>query len=169
MTNAASYQVFRSTDSHNYSQIGSPTANSFSDFSVAADTTYIYQIAAVDPSSNISGMSARDLATTIVFTDDPLLTGSVIKAIHLTQLRTAVTAVIIASGNNAYYTYANSIAPGASITADQMNELRDNLVGARFFIGSLPNMNVTFSDDRIAKDVTKLRAAHIRELRRAVK
>jgi hypothetical protein len=66
---------------------------------LTTNTTYLYQVREVDGSNNVGPPSNLDLATTILFTDDPVVARStVIKAVHLTELRTAVNAVRAAAG-----------------------------------------------------------------------
>ena len=79
--------------------------------------------------------SGPDLATTISFTNDPIVAGSTpIKAVHLTELRTAVNAVRAAAGQ-APASFANPVAPGSPIRAIDVTELRANLDGARATLG----------------------------------
>ena len=49
-----------------------------------------------------------------------------------------------------------------------MNELRGKLLFARFWIGGLPP-SMPYTDDPAAAGSTRIRAAHIRELRAGVK
>ena len=75
------------------SKIGNATSTSYVDNTAAAATAYLYQVKAVK-SGTSSSASAADLATTIMFIDDPvvpLVTEPA--AVHLTQLRQAVNAV----------------------------------------------------------------------------
>src|SRR5258708_38259081 len=94
---AASYEVARSGDGMTYTIVGTPAASPYSDTAIA-NTAYLYKVRAVDGSSNRSPSSNIDLATTVIFTDDPLVAGStIVKAVHLTELRTAVPAAPTAS------------------------------------------------------------------------
>ena len=54
----------------------------------------LYRVRGVDANNNVSAYSNVDLATTILFTNDPLIAGvTVVKAQHFTELRSAVNAV----------------------------------------------------------------------------
>ncbi len=82
---AASYEVARSGDGMTYTIVGTPAASPYSDTAIA-NTAYLYKVRAVDGSSNRSASSNIDLATTVIFTDDPLVAGStIVKAVHLTE------------------------------------------------------------------------------------
>ena len=93
VVNATNYQILRSSNHGAFTVIGAPLSNSFVDSSLTPNTTYLYQVRAAD-ASTLGSPSSVDLATTILFTDDPVSVGStVIKAVHVTELRTAVNAV----------------------------------------------------------------------------
>jgi len=164
-TGAASYQLFRSADYSNWIPIASPTTTSFSDTGLPADTTYLYEVVAVDALSNMGNPGRRDLATTILFTDDPILPGvTPIKAIHLNQLRTAVNAVAVAAGNT-LHTYTGVIAPGGVIKAEYVQELASYLFIDRFFMSNIDFLYLTES----ATVGLPVKALHIQELREGVK
>ena len=164
---AVSYQVFRSSSiGAGYAPVGTPSTTIFSDTAlVAANTTYLYRVHAVDGSSNVGPPSNVDLATTILFTDDPIVAGAtVVKAIHLTQLRAAVNAVRTAAGmGNA--TFTNTIAPGVLISAIDLAELRSNLDPARSAIG-VAATPYAYPGPYGGGTVS---AVHVRELRSGVK
>lgn len=130
VTGATSYQIFRSSNSA-YSLVGTSTTTGFNNTTLAADTTYIYEVGAVSDSGSIGPRGMRDLATTIQFFEDPVMSGlTVIKAVHLTQLRTAVSSVVLAAGQGVA-TYKPAISIGSIITAAQVEELRTKLLSAR--------------------------------------
>ncbi len=70
-TNAQTYRLSRSADNSVWTVIGNPTTTAFSDMSRLANTTYVYEVLAVDASSTAGDPGRRDLATTIFFIDDP--------------------------------------------------------------------------------------------------
>ena len=138
---------------------------SLTDTGLAPNTTYVYMVEAIDGSNNPSSPSNFDIATTIMFSDDPLVPGStVIKSDHFTQLRTAIDAVRAAKGAGAA-TYTNVIAPGGLIRLIDMTEMRSFLDAARSAL-SLPAIDYT--DPMLVVGDT-VKAPHIEELRTGVK
>jgi hypothetical protein len=161
---AASYNVYRSSDGTNYVLAGSTSGTSFNDTGRAANTAYLYKVRAVSGAE--SGDSNRDLATTVIFTDDPLVPGStLVKAVHITQLRTAVNAVrTLASLGPGSYTDP-SLTAGIPVKAAHVNDLRTALNAARSSL-SLPAVSYA---ETITARVTKIKASHLTELRNGVK
>src|SRR5205085_6703602 len=96
------FEVWRN-DGGGFVQLpASPSVNAYSD-TVSAGAAYVYKVRAVDSNSDMSAFSNSDLATTVFFTDDPITVGAtVIKAIHLTELRSAVNIVRAAAGIGAF-------------------------------------------------------------------
>ena len=164
-TGASSYEISRSSASSS-STIGTTSATTFNDLTVAAGTTYIYRVRAVASSSVASPYSAPDAATTIVFTDDPLVSGStLIKAVHVTQVRQAIDAMRAAASLGAG-SYADGSLTGIAVKRTHIDELRAALTPARTALG-LPA--ITFTDGTISAQTTRIKAAHLQELRNAVK
>jgi len=123
-----------------------------------------YQIAAVDDATSAySNGGNKDLATTILFTDDPLT--PLVRAVHFTELRTAVNAARVAVGIPTV-TFTDSIVPGVVVKVIHLAELRTFLDEARSVIGSSP---VSYTNPILAPGTTTIKAAHIVELRNAVK
>jgi len=158
---ATSYQVQRSPDGVNYQTVGTPATASYSDATVAADKTYVYRVLAVS-ASGTSAPSAPDLATTFFFTDDPVTAGGIVKAVHLTQLRTAVNLVRAAAGLAAF---SFTDPTPTLIRAVHISELRSALDPARAALGA-PALVYT---NPITPQVTAVRAIHVQELRAGVK
>jgi hypothetical protein len=165
---AASYNVYRSVDGINYSLAGStitPTVT-FSDTGRTANTAYLYKVRAV--SGTESADSNRDLATTTIFTDDPLVQfTTLVKAAHITQLRTAVDAVRALAGIGAgSYTTDPTITVGTTtIKAAHINELRTALDAAR----STLTLSALSYGETVTQNVTTIKLSHITELRNGVK
>jgi hypothetical protein len=115
--------------------------------------------------STSSLASGVDVATTILFTNDPLQPGvSEVRSAHLTELRTAVNAMrTLASLPAAVFTDATP--GGVPIQALHLNELRSALVAARTAL-VLPGM--TWSDPTLAAG-DQVRAADVTEVRGGVK
>jgi hypothetical protein len=163
---AASYNVYRSASGLNFVLAGSVTAPTvtFNDAGRSANTAYLYKVRAVDGAE--SGDSNIDLATTVIFTDDPLTVGTPIKAVHLTQLRTAVNAVrTLASLAPASYTDPTITAGVTKVKAVHINELRSALNAARSAL-TLPAISYS---ETITAATTKIKATHLTELRGGVK
>lgn len=155
---ATSYEVWRSFNGSAFSQIATPSATLFSDPGVAANTTYLYQVRA-----NTSAVFSNvDAATTVVFTDDPLVAQTtVVKLVHMTELRTAVNAMRL-SANLPSMSADATIGAGLLVRATHISNLRTALNEARAAIG-LPAL--TFTDATL----TTIKAVHVQELRNGVK
>jgi hypothetical protein len=126
---ATGYIIERTSDGTNYSTVGTPSSTTFTDTTALAGQAYLYRARATAPSQT-SGPSNVDLATTIVFTDDPLLALMLIKSVHLTEARQAVDAVR-ALALLPPASYSNSGAAGSMIRAVDITELRAALAAAR--------------------------------------
>jgi uncharacterized repeat protein (TIGR01451 family) len=167
VTGAASYQIYRSSNNSGYGLLTATPVNGYSDTTVTPGTTYLYKVIAVDSGNAMSGFSNVDLATAMTFTDDPLVAGStVIKAAHINELRTAVNAVRAAAGLSAA-TFTDSITAGVFIRAAHITELRTRLDEARAAILGIPPLSYT--DSALTSFTTRVKAAHIQELRDGVK
>jgi hypothetical protein len=117
--------------------------------------------------TRVSAFSNVDLATTIVFTDDPLVVGSTrAKAVHLTELRQAVDAVRAAAGLSAG-TYTDTISAGVTrIKAIHISEIRSQLDAALIALGlGAP----TYTDATLTAGVSVVKKAHVQEPRNATK
>ncbi len=164
VVNATNYQILRSSNHGAFSVIGAPLSNNFVDSSLTPNTTYLYQVRAAD-SSTLGSPSNVDLATTILFADDPMSAGStIIKAVHITELRTAVNAVRAAAGLSPT-TFTDASLSGTRPKALHVTELRSALDAARAAIGLSA---LVYTDPGLAAGAT-IRATHYRELRAGVK
>jgi hypothetical protein len=156
---ATQYQVYRGNT------LATTTASTtFNDSPLSANTTYVYKIRALDASSRPSSYSAPDAATTILFTDDPIVAQStVVKAVHITQLRTAVNAMRAAAGlGAATFTDASPV----TIKKIHVQELRDALTPARAPLGL---STLIFTDPTLTIGASQVRGVHVQELRSGVK
>src|SRR5262249_25720674 len=127
---------------------------------------YLYRVRSADINSNQSNPSNLALATTVIFTDRPLVAQqTVVNAIHITELRTAVNAVRATAGLGSA-SWTNTLTPQVSVVrAVDVEELRPNLPPA--FTGrgfSAPS----YTDEPLLAGTTVIRAKHINELRQAV-
>jgi len=143
-------------------EILSPTTT-YTDTAVAPGTAYVYQAAAITPAMTAGPASNKDLATTVFFTDDPLV--AAIKAVHFTDLQNAVEIVRTAAGFPPGSASFTVIAPNSSITANALTELRGYLDAAR---GTLGLSAVSYSDSPVTQNITTIKAAHILELRSGI-
>jgi hypothetical protein len=160
---ATSYEVYRKGAGGSFTLIGSPTSTSFTDTTASANTSYLYRVRARNAAGS-STDSAYDLATTVIFTDDPLVPGvTVIRAIHLAQLRTAVNAVRALAGLGAG-SYTDAATAGVPIKAVHINELRTNLDQAMSALGL-----ATGGYSRTIAAGVLIKAVDFQELRNRVK
>jgi uncharacterized repeat protein (TIGR01451 family) len=161
---ATSYRLFRSSGNSPFLLVGSPSANNFTDPSLAAGTTYVYFVRAFD-GTNLGLPSQRDLATTILFADDPVVPAStLIKAVHITELRAAVNAVRAAAGLPPA-TFTDAVTAGLFIKIVHITELRSNLDEARSSLGLAAAL---YMGPTLAAGDTVM-AAHIQDLREGVR
>jgi hypothetical protein len=158
---AAQYEIARASATTPFSVIGMTASTNFND-NVSAGNTYIYKVRAVDGTGGRSMYSLPDAATTILFTDNPLIAQATpIRSTHVAEIRQAVNAMRAAAGlSPATFTDPSVL---SLIRATHTQELRTALTPAR---SSLGLSTVTFTDPTI---LNKVRAVHLQELRDAVK
>jgi len=148
---------------------GTPVAvgsTNYVDNTVSAGVTYLYKVRAVNASSLRSPYTTPDPATTILFTDDPLVIASTkIKAVHLTQLRTAVNAMRTAAALSAA-SFTDPSPAGLAVNDVHVNELRTALNAARTALGL---STMVFTDPTLVAHTTQVKKAHVEELRSGVR
>jgi len=160
--------VYRSSDHTTFTQLGTtPAASPFDDTTASAGTAYLYKVRAFNGSE--SGDSNVDLATTVVFTNDPLVsTSTIVSAAHLTQLRTAVNAVRKLANNGVANDFAfndSTITVGSTlIKAVHITDLRTALDAAMTTLGLTTG---GYTDTSLAG--VNVKAVHFQELRNRVK
>ena len=162
---ATSYEVDRRSAGGGYAQIATPPNASFTD-AVATNTAHLYRVRAVTPFGT-STNSAPDLATAIVFADDPLVTGTTpIRATHVSQLRTAVNAVRSLAGLTASSFTDPALSSSILVKRVHITELRSALDAARaaLVLGAL-----VYMDPSITVGTTPVRNAHVSELRNGLR
>ncbi|HEU4887488.1 MAG TPA: M57 family metalloprotease [Thermoanaerobaculia bacterium] len=164
---AVSYNIYRSASGTSFTLAGSVSAPTvtFNDSGRTANTAYLYKVRAVNGGESTD--SNIDLATTVIFTDDPLVAGATkVKAAHITQLRTAVNAVrTLASLGAGSYTDPTITAGVTKIKAVHVTQLRTALTAAR---AALPLPAISYAET-ITASTTKIKASHLTELRNGVK
>lgn len=159
---ASYYVVERKAPGGAWQELSAPTNHWQTDPTVAASTAYLYRVRATGP-AGMSAFTSPELATTISFTDSPLLPGTGVKALHLTQLRSAAVAVRDLAAL-APYPFTSTPASGALIQAAHLTELRTALNQARVALGL---STLAFTDPTPAGRPVK--AIHVDELRNGVK
>ncbi len=164
---ANNYEVSRTADHTNFTTVGTTNLNEITDSTmVAENAAYLYRVRA-SVAATFGPYSHVDLATTVIFDDDPLTSGFPIRAQHVAQLRIAVDAVRALAGFMNPYDFADpTLSPGVtSIRAIHVTDLRAALDDAR---SQLMLPAVSYSE-AITPGPTTMKAAHIVELREGVK
>lgn len=163
---ATSYQVYRkSVVSGGSTSVCSPVAPTVSctDALASANTAYAYYVVALNGATP-SGNSAYALATTVVYTDDPIVAQTTsVKAVHITQLRTAVNAVRTLAGLGAA-SWTTTVNTGSTVNAADVTDLRTNLDAAMTILGLTTG---GYTDGVLTGVVVK--AAHLSEIRTRMK
>ncbi len=161
------YEIYRSSAGAAFAKIGTSSVTAYTDYSAAANTAYLYAVAAVSGSST-SGLGVADLATTVTFTNSSLAPGtSLVKAIDIGELRTAVAAVRTLALQGAISFTDPVLTTGlTSVKAFHISELRSVLNLAR---GALGLPAASYTDATVTPGATIIKAAHINDLRNAVK
>lgn len=162
---ATSYEIFRRSGSGSETNIGTSGVVAFTDSGAAASTAHLYRVRAVS-SGGTSAFSDPSLATTVVFTNDPLVAGStLIQRTHLIELRTAVNAVRTLAGIGTT-TFTDSVvtAGTTTIAAIHVTELRTALTAA---LGHLALPAPTFSPG--VAPGSAVAQTHLQELRTLMK
>jgi glucose/arabinose dehydrogenase len=100
------------------------------------------------------------------FTDDPLIAGtSMIRAVHITELRTSINALRARFGLPPFVWTDPSLGAGTSVKAVHIAQLRTALLQA---YGMAGQPAPTFTDDPLIAQTTVIRVLHVTELRNAV-
>jgi hypothetical protein len=132
-------------------------------------TTYYWQVRAI----NGVGTTYADGSSTAFwsfktlgpFTDDPLTQGTLVKSLHVSQLRERIDALRAAHGLPAYNWADPNLAVGFSVVrAQHLLDLRTALAQAYIAAGRTPP---SYTDPGLGAGLT-IRTAHIAELRAAV-
>ena len=130
---ATSYQIFRRDPGGSVAPVGTSNTLQFTDSTAGATTSYLYSVRAVN-AAGASADSAQDVATTVIFMDDPLASGVTVKATHLTQIRSATNALRQLAGLTAA-TFTDPAPSGIAIKAIHIVEVRTALDQALGLLG----------------------------------
>lgn len=129
---ATSYQVWRKAPGTDFVLRASPTTTSHTD-AVSPHTSYVYRVRAVNASGS-SDDSTADIATSMLFTDDPLTTGTLIRIEHLAEQRMAIDHVRTLAGLGAAV-YPEPAVAGLTVRATQITQMRTALDEAMTQLG----------------------------------
>jgi hypothetical protein len=128
-----------------------------------ANRTYLFKVRAISSTAQVSPYSVPDIATVMSFTDDPIVPqATIIKAVHITELRAAINAVRALAGLSPSQ-FVVSVAVGGLVHSDAIAELRTALQPAR---SSLGLTSISYTDPSLGAGVI-VRRAHVEELRNA--
>lgn len=159
---ATGYTIERGMALGAFVQIAQITGTVYTDTGLSPNTTYLYRVRAVAGTA-MSTFSNIDHATTILFTDDPLLPGTRVRAVHLTEIRTAVNAVRAAAGLS-LMSWTDPNPAGIAVKAVHITQLRSALAAALSALGK----TAAFTDPTLTPGMP-IRAVHFQELRNLVK
>jgi len=160
------YEVERRSGGGAFALVGSPTTALFTNTGLAAGTTYLYRVRAVASGGGMTGYSNVDPATTVIFTNDPIVAGvTPIRAVHLTELRTAVNAMRAAASLSPIAADP-TVAAGVPVLAQHVTVLRSGLDQARSALGLAA---ISYTDPALVAGSSIVNAAHVQELRSGVK
>ena len=161
---ATEYEVSRRATGGDWTVIGTPSTTSFPDTGVTAGNAYVYRVRALDASDRVSGFSAADVATTVAFTNEPLVAGSTaIKAAHLVELRQAANALRALAGLSPFGFADSSVTTSLLVKGVHVTQLRDAITAAR---ATLDLSTSSFTD--VSLSGLRVKAVHFQQLRGAV-
>jgi hypothetical protein len=156
---ATSYEVDRRAAGGAFEAVGTSTTNAYIDDAVTAEESYLYRVRAIN-ATGASPDSADDLATTVLFTNEPLVPQTTtVQAAHLAELRTAVNAVRLLAGHSPA-SFTGAAVPGVAIAAVHVTQLRSALDAALDALGR-PTGGYTNS----AGAGLPIRTVHFQEIR----
>lgn len=158
---ATGYEVIR----HDGFTISTSSLNTM-DATVTPGTAYTYRARATRSGTNPSDWSARDLMTAVVFTSDPIAPATtVVRAVHVHELRNAVNAVRTLAGLSPF-TWTDPTLTAMPVRAVHITELRTALNAARSSL-ELPALVPT--NPVLQAGISLIRAVDINELRDGVR
>ena len=155
------FEIWRRIGSGGWIVVGESQSPSWDESNPQAGTPYLFRIEAYDSSNRLVVTSNTDMAMLWSFTDDPLPSGTIIKALHLTEIVAAVNALRIAAGMSAV---GSGMAPGQVIRGTHVQHLRTLVNAARQAVGLVSKPFIPGVEVGLP-----MRAMHIYELREAIR
>jgi hypothetical protein len=167
VSGATSYEVQRKSAGGSYSTIGTPASAGYSDGGLAPATTYVYRVRAKN-ATGVSAYTTPDPATTILFSDDPLVAQqTVIRKAHVDELRTAANALRTAAGLAAYPFTDPTITVGqTTVKVVHINELRGAIEPAQDLL-QVPRIG--YNHPMLTQGSSTVSAIDVQELRNGLK
>lgn len=161
---ATSYNVYRTADNVNWTQVSTPGAVVGTTFNnaVSANLAYKYKLRAV--SGVESSDSNTDHAVALVWTDPTLAVGTTaVKAAHVTELRSAVNALRALNANQSAFPFTDNVLTATTTMARAVHvtELQTQLNVIRLALGASA---IVFTETPVA-GATAIKATHLAELR----
>jgi hypothetical protein len=161
VSGATSYEVRRSDHGGAFNLVTPTALLSHNDTTIAAGTGYLYRVHALDSGHNVIAYSNVDLAVPFAYTEASIVAGSTkIKAMHFAELRSMANAARAAAGLPAV-----AFAASTSSLRAHLVDIRAAINTARAAIRLPP---IAYTDATVTAGVTKVKAAHILEVRAAV-
>jgi hypothetical protein len=154
---AAQYELFRRGENGTFTSIGKTAATSFTDTGLALDTAYTYAVRALGATGTPSLLSAIDTATTVLLTDTVVVPGMTIKAMHITDLRRAATALGVTAGLAPPIFTDPELVPGTIVKAAHLEQIAAYANAARQALGAAAMAFSSSATIRVL-DVESLRA-----------
>jgi hypothetical protein len=155
-----SYQVRQAAGSPGWSTVATGVTLKSWQLNTVYPLSYLFEVRTLDANGAPSPWSQAEVATAITFTDDPLQSGTVVRAVHVAQLRTAIDQMRATAGLPLRWN-SNSYTPAGFIAAQDIYDMRQALYEARSSMGLLP-MEYSFDP------VVYIHAADMTELQRGV-
>jgi hypothetical protein len=128
---------------------------------IPSNEVWLLAVTAFDSSGQSSPMSVPDLVMAVSWTDATIARGAAVRARHIVELRTAI-ARLRTFAALAAFPYTRTVAAGQRIRTTDVTELRTALTQARHAIGIAA---MTFTDPTLTARATRIKAAHLGELR----
>lgn len=163
---ATTYEVLRDSGAGSYQTIAVVPSTTHLDAAVQPGHAYAYRVRAIG-AGGASQYTTPALATTISFTDATLVPHTTpIRATHVLELRHAVAAVHSLAGLGPVVWSRPLVTTGDIVRAAEISELREALAASLSHLG-IPAP--AFTDSPLSPRSTTISAAHIQQLRAAVR